>query len=157
MPNQIPQSLLVELLKQESGEVVLVLLTLSHPSFGTPVRLVNNTSDVISRGQVFTAFPFSVVLPPDDGETAREVSIVLDNTSLELIGKFRSVIDEIPATVEIIMASLPDEVQRSMDGLVVRNIQYNASTISAKLSLDNFLNTELTSEKYTPSRFPGLF
>lgn len=157
MPTQIPQKLLNELMKQESGEVLLTLLTLNHPSFAEPVRIVNDTSDIVSRGILFKAFPFKVVLAPDDGQSKREINIVLDNVSLELIGFFRSVTDRIPANVELIMASLPDEVQMGFDDLAVTNINYNSETISAVLGMDDFLNTEVPSESYTPSLYPGLF
>ena len=157
MPIQLPDSIRRELFKQESGEVVLTLLTLSHPSFGEPIRLVNNSSDVVSRGNVYVAFPFTITLPTDDGETFREASIVLDNTSLELIGHLRSVTEEIPAKLEIIMASLPDQVQMDFSELVLNSIQYNLKKISGSLVMDNFLNSEAASEKYTPSLYPGLY
>jgi len=157
MPTQIPLSLLQQLMRQETSDVVLTLLTLDHPAWEAPIRLVNNSSDIVSRGNVYTAFPFSIVLPPDDGETTREANITMDNTSLEIIGFLRSVIDEIPATIEVILARLPNEVQMDIPDLVVRSINYNKNRITAVLSLDSFLNTELTSEKYTPAKFPGLF
>lgn len=157
MPTQIPQSLIQQLMRPETSDVVISLLTLDHPAWAAPIRIANNSSDIVSRGNVYTAFPFNLVLPADDGETTREANIVLDNTSLEIIGFFRSVIDEIPAKIEVIMARLPDEVQMDIPDLVVRNITYNKNRITAILSLDSFLNTELTSEKYTPAKFPGLF
>lgn len=157
MPAQLSQALISQLLAQESADPLLVLLTLDHPSFVAPVRLVNNTKEIVSRGNIYTAFPFNITLPADDGETAREVDIVMDNVSLEIIGFLRSVTEEIPAKVEMILASLPDDVQISFEDLVVRSVSYNKSTITAKLGQDNFLNTELTSEKYTPGKYPGLF
>lgn len=157
MSIQLSQAVLAELMKQESGEAVLALLTLSHPSWGEPVRIVNNNADVISRGNRYLAFPFQITLPKDDGESDRQATVVIDNSSLELIGALRSVTNEIPATIEIIMASLPDTVQIEYTDLVIRTIRYNKSAISATLTLDNFMNTELTSEKYTPAKYPGLF
>lgn len=157
MPAQLSNALMSQLFAQESGDALLTLITLDHPSFGSPVRLVNNSSDVVSRGILYTAFPFRITLPADDGEKAREVDLVLDNVSLEIIGYLRSVTEEIPTKLEIILASIPDEVQISMEGLVVRNMQYNLKMITAKLGQDNFMFTEMTSEKYTPLKYPGLF
>lgn len=157
MANQISQALLSQLLARESGDPVLTLLTLNHPSFPAPLRFVNNNADIVSGGLLFLAFPFRITLPTDDGEKAREVDLVMDNVSLEVIGSLRSVTEEIPAKVEVILASLPNEIQMSIEGLVIRNISYNSKSITAKLGQDSFMFTELTSERYTPGKFPGLF
>lgn len=158
MPAQISSELLKLLTASEAADSLLTLLTLTDPVFpGGEMRLVNNTEDIISRGKVYTAMPFRITLPNDDGESNREVNIVLDNTSLEIIEYLRSTIEEIPAKVEVVLGSLPDEVQIDMTELVIRSIQYDVNNIQAKLSMDDFLNTEVTSENYNPSNFPGLF
>jgi hypothetical protein len=149
-------ALLAELYGQESGIPFLMLLTLTHVSFGT-IRLVNNIVDVTSRGNVYTAFPIKVSLPADDGETTREVSLEIDNTSIEFIDEFRSVTTPIDALVEMILSSIPDTVQISLADLKIKNITYNKNRISAKLYLDDFLNTDFSSERYNPGQFPGIF
>ncbi len=157
MPANLTQTLIAEMFKQESGQAFLTLVTLSHPTWAESVRLVNNSSDVISRGQVFIAFPFTIVLPPDDGESTREAQLVLDNTTLEIITRLRAVTDEVGVKLEMVLSNLPNDIQMSIEDLVIRNITYNVNKITARLTMDNFLQTELTSEKYTPSRFYGIF
>lgn len=154
---QLSPELLAQLYGQESNDPFLTLLTLSHTSFTETIYLVNNTKDITSRGNVFMAFPFNITLPADDGETAREVEIVIDNTSLELVEELRKVSDPIDCKVEMILASRPDETQISLEELKIKNVTYNKSQITAKLLMDDFLSTELASEKYTPTIYPGLF
>lgn len=119
--------------------------------------MVNNTENIISRGEEYQAFPFKFRLPVDDGETAREVSIEFDNVSLELLDEIRSASTNIDVKLEMILASIPDEVQYSIDELKIQGVNYNKSKITAQLFLDNFLNTAMTSETYTPTLYPGLF
>lgn len=156
MANQLSNQLLKELFAQESGDPFLTLLTLSHPSFST-IYFVNNTEDIVSRGQTYTAFPMKLVLPKDDGESAREVSIEFDNVGLDLISEIRTVTTPIDVKLEMILASIPDDVQYSFEELKIQNIQYNKTRITARLFMDSFLNTEMTSEKYTPTLYPGVF
>lgn len=156
MSNQLSPELLLQLFKQESNDPLLSLLTLSHPSFST-IRLVNNTKDVVSRGDTYSAFPFTLSLPIDDGETNRQVSIEFDNVGLTLIEPIRSVITPINVKLELILASLPNSVQMSLEELKIYDITYNRKTISATLLIDTFLYTDLTSETYTPQNFPGIF
>lgn len=155
MPNQLSNELKAQLFAQESGDPFLTLVTLSNATF--TARLVNNSRDIISRGNTFTAFPMKITLPVDDGETARTFSIDLDNASLALISNLRTVTDPIQVTIEMILASMPDVVQMSFDQLAIANINYNATKISAVVIMDNFLSIEMTSERYTPKNFPGLF
>ena len=157
MPNSISPQLLSQIFAQESTDPFLTLITLSHPAWSEDVRIVKNIDNVTSRGLVYQAFPVEITLPVDDGETMREVSMNFDNVSLMLIGKFRMVTKDIKVKLEMVLASIPDEVQVSLEDLVIQGIVTNRLRISAKLSLDNFLNTEMTSERYTPKNFPGIF
>lgn len=156
MPNNLSPELLAQLYTQESSDPFLILVTLSHADFST-VRLVNNSENVVSRGNTFMSFPMRIVLPVDDGESDREVSIEFDNVSRELIEEIRSVTTQIDVTLEMILASTPDVVQMSIEELKIGNLSYNQNTISAKLYLDNFLSSAMTSEKYTAQTFPGIF
>lgn len=156
MSNNLSPQLLAQLYKQDSEDPFLTLITLTHTSFGT-IRLVNNIVDITSRGDVFTAYPCRVVLPKDDGETAREITLDIDNTTGEFIDELRSVTDFIEVKLELVLASIPDAVQMSFEELKIQSVSYNAARISARLFMDGFLTTEMTSEKYNPLNFPGLF
>lgn len=159
MSNSLSPELLAQLYAQESNDPFLMLVTISHSSFAADIRLVNNSENIVSRGETFQAFPLKIRLPVDDGETNREVAIDFDNVSLEIIDEIRTVssAERIRVKLEMILASIPDEVQMSLEELQILNVSYNKLRVSAKLGLDDFLNTELTSERYNPSNFPGIF
>lgn len=156
MSRQLSNEMLSQIFKQESEDPFLMLLTLSHAEFDT-IYLVNNTVPVVSRGQTFLPFPVKITLPTDDGETQREVAIEFDNSSALLISAIRSVTTLIDVSIEMILASHPDRVEIEIGELKIKNIVYNKSSIQARLFMDDFLNTEMTSEKYSPTNFPGLF
>lgn len=155
--NTLTPALLSQLFSAESNDPFLTLVTLSHSTFVSDIRLVNNTVDIVSRGNTYLAFPVSIILPTDDGETSREVSIEFDNVSRELINELRTVTDSIDVKLEMVLASLPDEVQIELAELKIYTVAYTKTKVSAKLIVDNFLNTEMTSERYTTTNFPGLF
>jgi len=157
MSNSLSPELLAQLFAQESSDPFLTLLTLTHPTFTSPIRLVNNSVQIISRGNTFLPFPVSISLPADDGETIRQVSIVFDNVSLELINEIRSTTTGISVKLEMVLASAPDQVQIELDELTIVGIQYNAQQITARLQMDNFLNSELGAETYGTTNFRGLF
>lgn len=155
--NNLSNNLLSEMFSQTSSDPFLMLVTMSHESFASTLYLVNNIEDVTSNGQVYTAFPMKVVLPTDDGTSVREVKLQMDNVSLELIDEIRSVITPIDVKVEMILASTPDTIEMDLGELRIKNITYDGKGISASLYLDDFLNTELPSEKYTPEIYVGIY
>lgn len=156
MSNQLSQELLAQLYAQESDDPFLMLVTLSHGSFST-IRLVNNTQDIVSNGNTFTAFPMLITLPKDDGETVRDVQIDFDNVSLELIDELRSITTAVDVNIDLVLASNPDTVQMTISDLKLRSISYDKQRVRARLMMDNFLAQEMDAETYGPTNYPGLF
>lgn len=156
MSNQFTTQLLNEFYGAQSGDPLLSLFTLTHASFGT-LRFVNNSVDIISRGETYTSLPIRVTLPADDNEKAKEVQVQFGNVELELIDEFRTVTTPIDVKLELILASAPDTVEYELDELRLRSINISPRTIVARLIMDDFLNTAVTSERYSPTNFPGIF
>lgn len=155
MSNELTTALKAQLFAQQSADPFLTLVTLTGTNFD--FRLVNNTKDIVSGGKVYSAFPMKIRLPADDGETARDFQIEFDNASLQLIVALRSVTEPIDCQIDMILASMPDVIQMSVPDLKVRSVSYDKSKVSARIVLDNFLSVAMTSEKYTPSLYPGMF
>ena len=153
----ISPELYAQFYSQESNDPFLVLLTLSHPSFAEDFRIVNNTKDITSRGNVFFAFPVKITLPVDDGETIPSVKLSLDNIGRELVDELRSINDFITVKLEMILASLPDEVQIEIYDMKLSNATFSETTISGTLFLDDFMNTQLNVETYGPSNYKAIF
>jgi len=156
LSNDLSNQLLKELFGQQSGDPFLMLVTLSHDSF-PPIRFVSNSEDIVSRGETYTAFPINIRLPADDGETLREVNMEFDNVSLELIDEIRTITTPLDAKIEMVLASRPNDVEIALEELKLVSVTYNENRVRARLIMDNFLDVEMTSEKYTPTTYSGLF
>lgn len=146
-----------EMYKQESNDPLLLLVKLEHVDFDAPIYLVDNTEDIVSRGNTYLAFPMRIILPENDGESVRETSITFDNVSRELIKEMRKITTAITMTIETVLASDPDYVQISYADMKLKTITYNDKTITGKILFDSFLNVTLPSETYTPLNFRGIF
>lgn len=155
MSNDLSNEAKAQLFAQESDDPFLTLVTLSHTAF--IARLVNDSRDVVSNGFLFTAFPMKIRLASDDGESNRDFAIEFENVSLDLITNLRSVTTDIGVRMDMVLASMPDVIQMSFEELIIRTINYNSSKVTARLILDNFLAVQMTSEKYTPTNYPGMF
>jgi hypothetical protein len=144
-------------LAENTAEVFLMLLTFNHETFAEPIRLVNNLEDITSRGNVYMAFPFSLALPVDDGDSLPTVEISCENASLELIDELRSLVSPMSVTLELILASTPDYIEQSIADMRVSGIEYDAQNLKLTANIDDLLNTIFPKERYLPSNFAGLF
>jgi len=156
MPRTLSNAALASMNAQATGEVWLVLLTLSHPTLATPIRLVNNNEDVVSRGSTFLAFPFEVELPGEDPDQPPKAMLRIDNVDRRVVQTIRSITAPPTVTLEVILASAPNTVEVSFTNMTLRNAQYDTSTVSGELTFDS-IYTEPVTLTMTPSRFPGMF
>lgn len=123
----------------------------------TILRVVSNTEDVVSRGMLFSATHFDLVLPADNGETFPTVELKIANVDGLLIQTIRGFPTAPEMTLEIVLSSSPNVVERTVDFLVLRSVEYNALTISGRLVVESSLSNRFPAYDYTPPTHPGLF
>lgn len=148
--------LLTEINSQESGDPFLWLLEISHSTFST-FYFVANTENIISNGQEYTAFPFSVLLTPEDDNEAPITKIEFSNVGLDLITPIRSITSPMEFRLKAILASDPDYIEIDIPDLVSRSVIYDDQRIAFILSYEDLLNTVVPSHIYGPGEFGGLF
>jgi hypothetical protein len=141
---------------QQTGEVWLVLLTMTHASLTAPIRVVNNNEDITSRGNVFQAFPFDIELPGEDPDSPSRARLRIDNVDRTVVNSIRSIDTPPQVMLEVILASQPGTVEVAFSGLTLREVDYDASSVSGDLVFESIFS-EPISATMTPSRFPGLF
>lgn len=156
MPRTLSATAVASLNAQETGEVWLVLLTISHPDLPTPIRVVNNNEDITSRGNLFQAFPFQIILPSEDPDTPPRAAIRIDNVDRSIIAVLRSISSAPSVTIEIILASQPNTVEIAYTSLALRNVRYDPAVIEGELFFEPLFDQPITASM-TPSRFPGMF
>lgn len=135
-------------------EAYLVLITILSP---TPRRIVNNNVDIISRGDTFIGLPFEIEFSQDDGESIQQISIYLDNISLEEIEWIRTLTTPVPILIETIFSGTPEIVERSISNMVIRLIDYDAFSITSTVSADDDLNQSVPSDIYSALEWQGLY
>lgn len=152
---------------QETGEQPLVLITLSHPSFTIPLRLCTSPVErfsvvplrygVTSRGNQYTFVPMSLVLPDDSGDKAPTARLVTDNDDREIVKVIRSLSTVPTGTLEVVLASSPDLVEAQFPDFDVKDIHYDAETVSLEFSMTSLEDEPYPAHTFNPAYFPGLF
>ena len=142
---------------QTTDVAFLWLLTVSDPSSNVVLRAVNNLQDVTSRGQVYTAFPFDLVLPPDTGDRPQNLSLNVANVGRELTTVLRGQVLPPQVKLELVTSQDLDTVEKALDFFTVRNAQYTAQQVSFTLSPSNIFARKTCTATYNSLEFPAMF
>ena len=102
---------------------------------------MNNTESVIHETIEYIAYPFSVILAEDDGEKLPKVRLTIDNVDRALVETIRSISDSPSINIKLVLASQPNTVELEIDGLILREVEYDAFTITGTLYADDLLSS----------------
>lgn len=145
------------LFEQETEEHFVTLVTINHASLAEPIRVCDDTVNLISRGNTYLAMPFRVNFGEDDPEAVPRTRLRIDNVDRRIVEGVRSVTTSPTVTVEIVRHSDPDTVEMALEDYKVMQAEYNAMEVVADISLENFLHEPYPSAVFDPGRFPGGF
>lgn len=159
MARSLPTTTVQELNKQTTSIAILTLLEITHSSFST-IRIVNNTADVVSNSNTYTAFPFMVTLPADTDQVAISARVTIANVTRLLVSQARTISgsrERALVTITVVDSTDPDTALAQHADLEMVNLSYDADTMTFELSIDNFLTEPFPSATFTPRDFPALF
>lgn len=152
---------------QETDEVPICLLTITHPELASPIYLSSNPTTRISddpliyatysRENEYLTIPFDFTLPDDQADTPPRMQLVVDNTQAELVKVLRSFSTLATVVVEMVLASAPDHVEIALPGLQLGSAKIQEKSIPIDLLADLLVNEPFPGGSFTAGSFPGLF
>ncbi len=142
---------------QETDDIWLILLTLTHTDLDEPIRVARNTENVVSNGQTFVAFPFDIELPNDQEDQSPTARLTISNISREIAETLRSIRSSPSVTIEVVSAEDPDTVEFRLPGFQLKNVGWDAISVQGQLTLENIAVEPFPEGLFTPANFPGLF
>lgn len=140
-----------------TGQVWLHLLTIDHDDLTAPIRLVDNTEAIVSRGETYTPFAFRPQIPAEVDGSLPKVEIQIDGVDQTIIAQLEELQTPPTIVLEVIMAGSPDTVERGPWYFTIRSVAYNALTIRSELTYEALTSEPFPHRRFTPTEFPGLF
>ena len=141
----------------ETAEIPLFICVIEHTDI-TTLRFVCNKSNVTSNGEVYTAYPFRVDIPPVDSDNQiPTATLQIDNVDQSIVAAIRGLSTAPTVTVSIILASTPDTVESGPYAFTLKNAHYNAIEVTGALGYEEILNEPFPGDTFNPQNFPGLF
>ena len=134
----------------------LFLLTITDPESSTKLHVVNNLEPVVSNGIKYEAFPFEIVLPPDNGAAPASVKVKTVNVGAELMEILRGTLDPPKVKLELVLSDAPDVVEKTIDFMVLRSLEYDINNVSFDLTSSSIFARKTCTGIYSQNEFPGL-
>ena len=142
---------------EATEQVFLLLLNIDHEDLAEPIRVVNNTEDITSRGDLYAAYPFEIALPGEDPESVARVSLRIDNVDRQIVQSLRAVQAPLAVALEVVLAASADTVEAGPFNMTLVSAEYDAFVVTGELAFEDVLNEPFPGHSYIPSEYPGLF
>ncbi len=150
------QSLIDAVYADETDEVFVVLLRITHPALAEPVLLANNTEDVVSNGETFIGFPFDITLFDDNEQTPR-AQLEVQNVDRRIGDAVLALTSPALMDIMIVLASDPDTIELDFKGFELREVKGNATSVQASIVGIDLGNWPWPWRRATQAAFPGLY
>jgi len=143
---------------QETNEPWIALLTIDHTELDEPMRFALNGEDITSRGEVFKASWFDVILPDDTADRPSQAQITFPNVAREMTALLELSLTPPTMVIELILASYPDDVEISWPALTLQTgTKYNSQSVTGSLTGKRMLRETYPKGVVSPAYFPGAF
>jgi hypothetical protein len=151
---------------EESGEVAIFLLTITHPDLDEPIRLstdpTERVSDVplvyktVSQSEDFIYVPMQVIIPDEREGSAPRAQFRICNVTRELTEFVRSTTTPAQARIQLVMASDLDEVEVESPWLDIISVNNSARDLTFDMTLNSMAAEQWPVDSMDPSAFPSL-
>lgn len=141
-----------------ADEAPLILLEINHAELASPVRVCNDTTDVVSNGNTYIGFPFKCVLPDDFENQLPKARLAIANVGRDLMYWIETTRggEGSTCTFKQILRSNPNLVEWQIT-MMLSNVSVSMQEISAELGFENFFSRPAILKQYRPSNSAGLF
>lgn len=168
MSRTLSLDLLNAMYGERTGEVVVVLMEISHPSFATVYVSSNPTTRVstepltyktVSNGIDYIYVPFTLQIPDDNDDQAPSTRFAIENISRDLVGQIRSVDitqGRATVTIKLCLASDPDFIEVEFPEFDITSAGFNANAVIIEAQIDAMTDIPYPSHTFNPAWFPGL-
>jgi len=171
MPASVSLNFRQEAYAQETGRVIICLITLTHEDLSEPIRLSTDptqrldayctSTDVVygtvSRENTYLFFPVRLSLPDESDNGPGDMRFELDNVHRTYIETIRNLSTPVSVNVEMVLDNALDTVEAQWPEFLLTNIKYDATTVSGTMKLETLIKEPFPAGSFNPSGFPGIF
>lgn len=131
------------------------LLKIEHDSLETPLYFTDNNESLTYEGNTYQPYFFKFEAPEENDDTDGSAVLTIGSVDQQMIDLVRSVDPANPPTVTVVAVWVEnwqsEPVFSKLSGykFIIAGVDWNASTMSLTLGLDNLLNYDIPFDKFT--------
>lgn len=146
------------LLATSADEPMLKLAEITHVDLAVPVRIVDDTQNIMVNGNEFISCPFSLDRPDDVDQQTPTAKMSVDNIGRELTQwlEYSNGGKGARCRMMAVLRSSPDVVEFDMT-LDLTGLSINNQTVDGSLGFQNTLMQPAVTVRYDPKTSPGLW
>lgn len=158
MPRSYTEPARRNLLATSADEPFLVLLEITHPELTAPIRVVNDSQNIVVEGNEFIACAFRITLPDDIDQQVPEARLEVDNIGRELTQWLEYSQGGKGAKCRImqVLRSDPDTVEFDMT-LDLSGLSVDNFVVRGQLGFQDTLGQPAVKLRFDPNTAPGLW
>ena len=157
MSRTLSSTFLSAVFAQETTQVFLCILDIIHADLDETIRVVNNTEDIVSNGNTYIGFPFSISLPADVENQLPAMSLSIDNVDRTIVNAVRTISSPPIVSLSVILASAPNTIEMGPIEMTLRQVDYDDKVVTGTLEPYNLLIESFPKSCFTPSRYEALY
>jgi len=158
-------------MRQESEDTDIVLITMTHPSWTEPIRLSTHETvyikddeetkapiyGTISRGNTFWFCPLQATVPNSANEQAPEGKFIISNVTRMVAPYLKLVDKEYPRIlIEIVNSGTPDVVEMAFSDLALNTATWDANQVEVTVKSDIAASEPAPWLRFSVAYFPNL-
>lgn len=166
MSRDLSSTAIESLNAQETNEVWVSLLEITHPDLAETIYLSNDPTTTLadgnygteSNGNDYIFLPFKPFIAPQTENLLARAKIRMDNVSRDIIRSILDAQNEPPSiNLKVVLASAPNVIQFSMIGYSMDNVRASATDLEADLFPKILQGEQFPFETFSVADFPGLY
>lgn len=141
----------------ETDDGPFVLLTISHAVLATPIRVCNAGADVVSNGESFVFYPFTISLPDELEGSPPLAKLTIQNVSQEIVSAVRQMTTAASVLIQVARIKDPDSIEMAWPTLDLRNVKSDAMFVTGDLVITDIFRQAYPAGTFNPTSFRSLF
>lgn len=137
---------------------VLALLKIDHAALSAPVRIVNDTRELVTLGDTYMALPFRLTLPNDMAKELPRARLQIDNVGRELTAELERLPPgaALQATLLLVHRATPGVVDYEFTA-PLSGVRADMGTVTATMGPDDPMRQSAVRLRFDPATAPGIF
>lgn len=157
MSRDISQSSKTALFNSRTIECFILLITIDHDDFASPIRVNSSGETITSNGETYYFFPFEIVLPADSSDEIPKIKISIEDPTREITPEIRALSSSPTITLSVVTDTDNDTVEAGPYSMILSNVGYDIMHIEGTLIYEEVLEEPYPGDSFTPSEYPSLF